>query len=70
MTTLKSLREENKKSRAEVAATLGVAYQTLAQYENGLRRISLEHILTLSKLYDCTAEEIISAQLNSCQNDR
>lgn len=49
MTTLRELREENGKSRAEIAAALGVAYQTFARYENGLRRISLEQVLILSK---------------------
>ena len=64
-TTLRELREQNGKSRAEVAAALGVTYQALANYENGARRISIEQILTLSELYDCSSEEVIEAQLNS-----
>lgn len=65
MTTLKRLREENKKSRAEVASALGVTERALSNYENGWRRISLEQVLILVKLYDYGAEEIIRAQLNS-----
>lgn len=65
METLRELREQNGKSRAEVAAALGVTVQALSNYENGYRRIDIEQVLTLSKLYDCTAEEVINAQLNS-----
>lgn len=64
-TTLRELREQNGKSRAKVATALGVTYQAYARYENGIRRVSLEQVLTLSKLYDCSAEEVIEAQLNS-----
>ena len=70
MLTLKSLREENKKSRAEVATVLNVTAQAIRHYENGIRRIGLEQVLKLTKLYDCSAEEVIKAQLNSCQNAR
>lgn len=63
--TLKELREENEKSRAELAAALGVTVTAICQYERGMRRIGLEQILTLSNLYNCNAEEVISAQLES-----
>ncbi len=65
--TLKRLREEHGKSRREIAAALGVSYSTYAHYESGLRRVSLEQILTLCKVYGVTAEELIRAQLNSCR---
>lgn len=65
--TLKNLREEHGKSRREIAAALGVSYSTYAHYESGLRRVSLEQILTLCKVYGVTAEELIRAQLNSCR---
>lgn len=69
-TTLKSLREEYGKSRREVAAALGVSYSTYAHYESGIRRISLEQVKALCELYRVTAEEIITAQLSSCQYAR
>ncbi len=68
--TLRDLREENYKSRAEVAAALGVTLSAVSNYEKGWRRIGLEQVLILAKLYDCSAEEIIESQLNSCQYDR
>ncbi len=65
METLKSLREENKKSRAEIAAALGVSVQSIYKYEQGVRHVNLEQVLILVELYNCTAEEIIKAQLKS-----
>ncbi len=68
--TLRELREQNKNTAAEVAEVLGISERALYYYENGKRRISLEQVLTLAKLYNETVEEIIKAQLNSCQNVR
>lgn len=65
--TLKELREQNKSAAADIAKALGVATSTYYNYEQGERRISLEHVLLLSLYYGCSAEEIIEAQLNSCQ---
>ncbi len=61
--TLKQLRQQNKKTAAEVAVALGVTERAFARYEQGTRRTSLEQVLILSNLYDCSAEEIINAQL-------
>ena len=63
--SLRKLREQNGKSRAEVAAALGVTLSSVSHYENGLRRVSLEQVLMLAKLYDCSAQEVIEAQLES-----
>lgn len=65
--TLKELRQQNKKTAAEVATVLGIAIPTYYNYEQGARKINIEQVLILAKLYDCTAEEIIEAQLNSCR---
>ena len=66
--TLRELREQSGKSRAEVAAALGVAVRTLAHYENGTRWLKPEQILALSRIFDDSAEEVIMAQLNSRQS--
>lgn len=65
--TLRDLRESVKKTCAEVAQALGVTANAISNYECGIRRISLEQILILAKLYDVSAEEVIQAQLNSCR---
>lgn len=63
--TLRDLREQNGKSRAEVAAALGVTVQAVARYEAGQRTIAIEQVLILAALFDDTAEEIIRAFVNS-----
>lgn len=70
METLKDLRLQNKKTCAEVAQALGVANSSYYSYEQGARRLNIEQVLTLAKLYDCSEREIIEAQLNSCQSFR
>ena len=62
--TLRELREQNKRSREEVAAALGVTANALTNYECG----SLEQILILAILYGISTEEVIEAQLNSCHS--
>lgn len=68
--TLRQLREQSKKTVAEVAKVLELAVSTLYNYENGVRCINIRQVLLLAKLYDVTAEEVIEAQLNSRQNGR
>lgn len=63
--TLRELRQQSKKTAAEVAAALGVTYNAISQYENGVRRVSLESVLMLAKLYDVSEREIIEAQLET-----
>lgn len=65
--TLRKLRVENGKTLADTASVLGVGIRAASRYEQGTRRISLEQVLKLVKFYNCSAEEIIIAQLNSCQ---
>lgn len=65
--TLKELREQSKSTAAELAKVLGVTQSAISNYEKGIRRISLEQVLLLSVYYDCSAEDIIKAQLNSSQ---
>lgn len=68
--TLRELREQSGKSRAEVATALGVTINAISNYESGLRQISLLHVLNLALLFGESAEEVIKAQLNSCRRAR
>ena len=63
--TLKELRQQSKKTAAEVAKVLGVARSTYSNYEQGTRIINITQVLPLSQLYDVSAEEVIHAQLES-----
>lgn len=65
--TLRELRKQNKKTVAEIAKVLNVTDRAVLNYEQGIRRIGLEEILALAKVFDCTAEEIILAQLKSIE---
>lgn len=63
--TLKDLRLQNKKTCAEVAQALNVTKNAVSNYESGIRNISLEQVVALAGLYDCSEREIIDAALNS-----
>lgn len=65
--TLKELRLQAKKNCADVAQALGVTSQAITNYESGIRRINIEQVLILAKIFDVSAEEVIQAQLNSCK---
>ncbi len=66
--TLRDLRKQAKMTTQQVADKLGKSRQALEHYEKGLRSIGLSDVMILKDLYDCSAEEIINAQLNSCQS--
>lgn len=68
--TLRELRQQSKKTAAEVAAALRVARTAITNYETGIRRISLEHVLKLAQLYDVSEREIIEAQLKTEKEKR
>ncbi len=68
--TLRDLRKESGKTCTEVAQALGVSDRAYYRYEQGDRRISLEQVLILAKLYDVSEQEVIEAQLNSRPCDR
>lgn len=63
--TLRELRQQNKKTAAEVAAALEIATSSYYNYERGERRLSLESVLTLARLFDVTEREVIESHFNS-----
>ena len=69
MTTLKALRIQAELTVKEVAERLGVTEMSIYRYEANKRHLDIEQVLELSTLYDCSAEEIIRAQLNT-RSDR
>lgn len=62
--TLRDLRKQCNKKAPEVARELGVKIGSYFRYEQGVRQINIRQTLILARLFDCTAEEIIEAQLN------
>lgn len=68
--TLRELREQNKKTVAEIATALNVTTMSIYRYESGKRQIDIQQVLTLAEIYDVSEREIIEAQLNSRPSDR
>lgn len=68
--TLRELRLQAGKSAVEAAKELRVTTQSVYRYEDGTRRLKIEHIPMLAMLYDVEIYEIVSAAIltvNSCQ---
>ncbi|MGI5895425.1 MAG: helix-turn-helix domain-containing protein [Oscillospiraceae bacterium] len=73
---LRSLREANDRSQAEIAHILGVSQQTYSNYENGVYDLPSRHLPTLCKYYQVTADYLLGLtryrgslqELNRCLN--
>lgn len=63
--TLRDLRKQSGKSCAEVAVALCISVSAYYNYEQGIRKVSIEQVLILAQLFDVSAEEVIKAQINS-----
>lgn len=63
--TLKEIRISAGKTIKETADALNVTLRAISRYEQGARQISLEQVLVLAELYDCSERDIIDAVLNS-----
>ena len=60
--SLRDLRKASEKTLAEVARALHVSVRTVARYEDGTRRINIDPVIPLARLYRVSAEYIIAAQ--------
>lgn len=56
---LRDLREDNDKKQAEIAIVLKTTQSYYAQYENGHRPLPIEHLITLCRYYDVSADYIL-----------
>ena len=56
---LKGLRERNKISQIELADKIGVAQNTICQWETGARRPNLDMLVRLTEVFGCTADELL-----------
>lgn len=59
MNRIKMLREEKKLTQQELADKLDGAKSTVAMYENDSRKPSLEVLLKLSEIFDCSIDYIL-----------
>ena len=65
---LSELRQDAGLTVLQVAKQLNVSKECVYHYERGIRQLNLTHVLTLSKLYGVSTEEVIEAQLNSLKD--
>ncbi len=56
---LKDLRQERGLSQADIASVLGTSQQYYGKYENGLRPLPIEHLVTLCKFYKVSADWLL-----------
>ncbi len=68
--TLRELRQQSKKTAAQVAEVLGVAERTVARYEQGIRRLNIEQVIPLAELFDVSEREVIEAQITTIKNQK
>lgn len=56
---LKDLREDADLTQKSVADMLHIRQNTYSQYENGQRQIPIECLITLSRIYNVSADYIL-----------
>ncbi len=56
---LKDIREDRDLTQSQVAAALHTSQRVYSRYETGIRALPIEHLMTLCKLYDLSADYIL-----------
>lgn len=59
MSIIKALRLKSNLSQSELANKIGVEQNTVSQWENEKRKPSLENVVKLSNLFNCTVDELL-----------
>ena len=66
---LKQHREECKMTQEFVAESIGVSRQAVSKWETGASDPSTSNLLTLAKLFNTTAEELLREVHKACKTD-
>ncbi len=56
---LRELREDRDKTQTEIAKILGMKQSQYSRYENGIRDIPLDSLITLAKYYGVSTDYIL-----------
>lgn len=56
---LRELREDRDKKQIEIATLLGMKQPQYARYENGIRDLPLDNLITLAKYYEVSTDYIL-----------
>lgn len=70
---IRNLREDKDLYQKDIAKILGTSQSYYAQYENGKRALPIEHLITLCKFYNVSADYILGLTNDptphkNCQN--
>lgn len=63
--TLRDLRKQSGINTAKVVQELAVTERALFNYESGLRRLNIEQLIPLSRLYDVSLDELVIAAIET-----
>lgn len=56
---IRDLREDRDLTQREVAEFLHIKQNTYSQYENGLRQLPIEHLISLARFYQTSTDYIL-----------
>lgn len=56
---LRDLREDHDLSQQQIADVLGIQQTVYSRYERGFQTIPLQHLVTLAKYYDVSADYLL-----------
>ena len=56
---IRALREDSDRTQKDIAALLGTTQQYYGQYEIGKRALHIDHLITLCKYYNVSADFIL-----------
>ncbi|HIS20354.1 MAG TPA: helix-turn-helix transcriptional regulator [Candidatus Spyradocola merdavium] len=59
MAKLRTLREDNDLTQAQVAEILGTSQTMVARYERGANELPLRHLAALCRLYNVSADDLL-----------
>ena len=62
---LKELRKQHKMSQEQLASFLNVKQNTISNWENGKSDIDNESLFKLSKIFNCSIEELLGKELST-----
>lgn len=62
---LKSLRVDNDFTQQEIADALGITRSRYSNYENGINEPSLDILIKLSKLFNCSIDDLLKIKINT-----
>ena len=59
---IKEFREKSGFSQLDVSKYLNVTQSAISQYETGVRKPSIEILINLSELFNCTVDELLKGE--------